>query len=489
MEFGMLVVDPQDRIVDINPAMKAFVGISDQMVIGRVVDQVFIDRPELALKFQHETDLKTVISLADDDAHQKYELQISQIFNQHHLLKGKLIELRDISQHQQALAEQNRYAEENAQLLVAESHQRQLAESLRQTMMILSGSLDRDEIVSEILAQLKMVLPYHSAALYLLADDELRLEQVVGPEMISGKSYTTPRRYDQIQKIYQLKKAEVFMSAYSSHPESRGDPVYSSMAAPLVVGQEALGVLTIDRFEPMPFAQENAEILQAFTNQAAIAIKNAEYYQQAADAAVLEERNRLAQDLHDAVNQTLFTASIMAEVLPQVWERDPEQGRQGLQEIRQLTRAALSEMRTLLMELHPQRITEKTLGDLVDHLTRSVSNRIRIPIDLEIVNDTILAAEIQIPFYRVAQEAFNNIMKHAAASQVWVTIDAQPDRALLIIRDNGRGFDPENIQLGHLGVGIMKERAERIGAKLNIKSQPDQGTALSLIWQSEKSSE
>lgn len=279
------------------------------------------------------------------------------------------------------------------------------------------------------------------------------------------------------------------MSAYSNRPEARGVPVYSSMAAPLVVGQEALGVLTIDRFEPMPFAQENAEILQAFTNQAAIAIKNAEYYQQAAQAAVLEERNRLAQDLHDAVNQTLFTASIMAEVLPQVWERDPEQGKQGLLEIRQLTRAALSEMRTLLMELHPQRITEKTMGDLLDHLTRSVSNRIGIPIELEIVNDTILNAEIQVSFYRVAQEAFNNIIKHAAATQVWVVIDAQPNRALLTVRDNGQGFDPENFQHGHLGLGIMKERAERIGANLIIKSHPDQGTELLLTWQSEKSSE
>ena len=219
------------------------------------------------------------------------------------------------------------------------------------------------------------------------------------------------------------------------------------------------------------------------------AIKNAEFVQRAKEIAITQERNRLAHDLHDAVNQTLFTASIMAEALPKVWERDPEQARQGLDEIRQLTRSALSEMRTLLMELHPQRITEKTLGDLLDHLTRSVSNRLRIPIDLSIENDTILPADIQVAFYRVAQEVFNNISKHSLANQVWVVVDARPFQALLIIRDDGQGFDPQQApQIGHLGLGIMKERAAQIGAQLEIRSQLNQGTEVSLTWQSEKMS-
>jgi signal transduction histidine kinase len=255
------------------------------------------------------------------------------------------------------------------------------------------------------------------------------------------------------------------------------------MAAPLVVGQEALGVLTIDRFKPLPFSQDDAATLQAFTNQAAIAIKNAEYHDETRVAVALQERNRLARDLHDAVNQTLFTASIMAEALPRVWEQNPEQGQQGLEEIRQLTRGALAEMRTLLMELRPQGITEKSLGDLLDHLTRAISSRTRIPIELEIENDTILSPDVQVIFYRIAQEAFNNIARHANASHVVVQLSAWPDQASLIIRDNGRGFNLDEVAPGHLGLAIMRERASQVGADLLLKSQPNQGTEISIRWQ------
>ena len=483
---GILVIDKQRKVVDINQAMKDFIGRSTEDVQGQPVEEVLAERLDLIERFDHQSELRTELYKDRDHTKNDYELQINTISDSADREIGRLVILRDITHRRQAIAELDRYAEQNAHLLVQERRQRQLAESLRLTMMIISGSLDRDAIVREILDQLRKVMPYYTAALYLFDGDQLNLQQVVGPENLNENAYTTPRRHDQIQKIFQLQKAEVFMSAYSNQSEARGDPVYSSMAAPLVVGQEALGVLTIDRFEPLPFSQEDAEILQAFTNQAAIAIKNAEFFQEAADAAILQERNRLAQDLHDAVNQTLFTASIMAEVLPQVWETDPEQGRQGLLEIRQLTRAALSEMRTLLMELHPQRITEKSLGDLLDHLTRTVANRLRIPVDLEIFNDTILPAEIQVTFYRVAQEAFNNIMKHAAAKHAGVEIDAQPHRAQMIIRDNGQGFDPETSKPGHLGVGIMRERAKRIGAEIEIKSQPAQGTEITLFWVDEK---
>lgn len=483
MSDGMMVVDTSRRIVDINPAMVKFANLPAAELIGYPVDRVFQHRKDLVAQFQGKTKVETGFTVERDGQQIDFELRISVIFTNQKKMVGRLIELRDVSGRRAKTQELECYVQQNASLLADELEQRQLAESLLKTMMILSSSLDRNEIVIEILDQLRKVIPYHSAALYLLNGNKLQLERVVGPEKIDGKSYTTPRRQDQIQKIFHLRKAEVFISAYSNQPNERGDPVYSSMAAPLVVGQEALGVLTIDRFESVPFTQENAEILQAFTNQAAIAIKNAEYYQQAAQTAILEERNRLAQELHDAVNQTLFTASIMAEALPQIWERNPEQGKQGLLEIRQLTRAALSEMRTLLMELHPQRITEKTLGTLLDHLTHSVSNRLRIPIELEVVQDVILMAEVQLAFYRIAQESLNNIMKHASATQAWVVLDAQANRASLLVRDDGEGFEMGNSQPENMGLGIMRARAEKIGAQFNIQSQLNHGTEIRLTWE------
>jgi signal transduction histidine kinase len=125
---------------------------------------------------------------------------------------------------------------------------------------------------------------------------------------------------------------------------------------------------------------------------------------------------------------------------------------------------------------------------LLDHLTQTVANRLRIPVKLDIIDDTILPAEVQVTFYRVAQEAFNNIMKHATAAEAWVQVDAQPQLARLTIRDDGLGFDPGASQPGHLGVGIMRERADRIGAEIEIKSQPGQGTEIILFWSAEESS-
>jgi two-component system nitrate/nitrite sensor histidine kinase NarX len=173
----------------------------------------------------------------------------------------------------------------------------------------------------------------------------------------------------------------------------------------------------------------------------------------------------------------------MAEAIPQVWERDPEQARQGLDEVRLLTRGALAEMRTLLMELRPQSVTEKALGDLLDQLTQAISNRTRIPIELEIENDTILPADVQVIFYRIAQESFNNIAKHANAANVRVKLNAWPDQATLVITDDGQGFDLSEDVPGHLGLGIMRDRARQIGAELSVISQPNQGTEISIHWQ------
>ena len=128
------------------------------------------------------------------------------------------------------------------------------------------------------------------------------------------------------------------------------------------------------------FDQADLDLLVAFADQAAIAIENARLYEEAQQVAASQERSRLARDLHDAVTQTLFSASLIAEVLPALWENDPAEGRQLLGELRQLTRGALAEMRTLLLELRPAALVEANLGDLLRQLAESVSGRTGIPV-------------------------------------------------------------------------------------------------------------
>jgi PAS domain S-box-containing protein len=206
--------------------------------------------------------------------------------------------------------------------------------------------------------------------------------------------------------------------------------------------------------------------------------------EQREEAAAAAERERLARDLHDAVTQSLFSVSAIAEALPVVWERDRAAARRGLEELRQLTQGALAEMRTLLLELRPSALTEQRLDLLLHQLTEAMAGRTRVPVTIQATGDCALPPEeVRIAFYRIAQEALNNTTKHARATAVRVELDCRPEYARLHISDDGRGFDPDHIQPGHLGMDIMCERAQAIGAAFWVESQPDQGTHVQVEWQ------
>jgi signal transduction histidine kinase len=206
--------------------------------------------------------------------------------------------------------------------------------------------------------------------------------------------------------------------------------------------------------------------------------------QKAAEAAVAAERSRLARDLHDAVSQTLFSASLIAEVLPRLWERNQNEGRRRLEEVRELTRGALAEMRTLLLELRPSALIEAEIGDLLRQLAESITGRARVPVTLEIEGELScsLPPDVKVVLYRIAQESLNNVAKHAEASKATVSLRCQAERIELQIHDDGRGFDLESVPTESLGLGIMRERVETIGAELTVESEVGQGTVITVEW-------
>ncbi|MBP1703782.1 MAG: signal transduction histidine kinase, partial [Chloroflexi bacterium] len=228
------------------------------------------------------------------------------------------------------------------------------------------------------------------------------------------------------------------------------------------------------------------------------------------DLAVLDERNRLARELHDAVTQTLFSASLVAEALPATWERDPQEGRGLLKELRSLSRGALAEMRTLLLELRPAALLETSLTDLLRQLGEAASGREGIPVAVKVEGQDSefippLPQDVRIAFYRITQEALNNVVKHARAHHVTVQLyyqvkcpssslyisgdegsDQSGLRVLLSIHDDGRGFDPTQVPQNRMGLGIMQERAKAIGAIITVESQPGYGTHITVLWQQKK---
>jgi signal transduction histidine kinase len=252
---------------------------------------------------------------------------------------------------------------------------------------------------------------------------------------------------------------------------------------PLKTRGKNLGVLGIIGSEGTAFSTEQLTLFKSIADQLGVAIENAYLFEKTEQAAITAERNRLARDLHDAVTQTLFSASMIADVLPNIWDRNPEEGHRRLEELRQLTRGALSEMRTLLVELRPAALEDTDLGALIGHQVNAFTARTRIPVTYTRGCTQNPTPDIKEMFYRIVQEAFNNITKHAEATTVQVHLDCQPGCAGLVIQDDGLGFDPAVAQTEGLGLGIMAERARNLGAQFTINSQIAQGTRLQVTWQ------
>ena len=256
----------------------------------------------------------------------------------------------------------------------------------------------------------------------------------------------------------------------------------SWMWVPLAVKSRIIGVIGVAHEKRNYFTHHHADLALSVANQAAITMVNAELNRQAQAFAVLEERQRLAHNLHDAINQSLFSAGLIAEVLPRLWERDQEEARRSLEDLRKLTRGAMAEMRALLAELRPSTLTDAELGDLLRLLGNAFTGRTSIPARVTVVGQGMLPAEVQVAIYRVCQEALNNIAKHARASRVEINLEHEDTAIELSIRDDGRGFDPERTTSGHYGLSMMQERAEGVGAQFSIMSQPGHGTELIIRW-------
>jgi PAS domain S-box-containing protein len=203
----------------------------------------------------------------------------------------------------------------------------------------------------------------------------------------------------------------------------------------------------------------------------------------AEEAAVAEERNRIARELHDSVTQSLYSASLIAEAVPKFWNEHPDEAEQDLKELHMLTQGAQAEMRTLLLELRPDELVDHKLSELLRQLVDAMSGRTDLPITLTVTGECILPPDVQIAFYRITQEALNNISKHARATRARVILVCDQDQVILRVVDDGRGFDLEKRLINQLGLNIMRERAEAIGAELSIESEIGQGTEVRVVWQ------
>lgn len=202
----------------------------------------------------------------------------------------------------------------------------------------------------------------------------------------------------------------------------------------------------------------------------------------AEETAVAEERNRIARELHDSVTQSLYTSSLIAEALPKVWDTHPDEARRSLEELRIMSVGALAEMRTLLLELRPGELADRDLGELLQQLTDAMTARTDLPITTTLTGGCPIPTDVQIACYRIAQEALNNISKHARAERAWIYLNCREGQVTLLIGDDGRGFRQRTGQPHQMGLIFMQERSRAIGADLSINSDPESGTEIKMVW-------
>jgi signal transduction histidine kinase len=253
----------------------------------------------------------------------------------------------------------------------------------------------------------------------------------------------------------------------------------SWIGIPLVVKDRVIGLLSLTHNEPGYYTQQHARLALTIANQVAVAIENARLYEQAHNLAALEERQRIARELHDSVTQLLYGIRLYSTAASHsIRENNLRQVEQDLVEIKDNALQALQEMRLLIFELHPPMLKEAGLVAALQTSLDSVEARTGLQTDLKVeAGITRLPTSIEVELFRIAMEALNNLVKYARAKRVTVDLRYTDERVYMDICDNGVGFDLSAAKLSNgLGLRNMEERARRMGANLRITSEPGIGT-------------
>ncbi|BCY18185.1 hypothetical protein hrd7_20340 [Leptolinea sp. HRD-7] len=386
---------------------------------------------------------------------------------------------------------------------IAELERRQkVAASLRETLAILNTNLPLEKLLNYIVNQACPLLNADAAAIYhLQVNGILTIQGLVGlsneyikygniplGKMATGNAALTKKPIF-VYNTRELLEEPGITSDLVMAVDKLSKEFSSLLSVPIEIREENYGSLTLYYRKQHAVTEEEISLARDFSNQAALAIDNARMRTQIKQDAVTEERNRLARELHDSVTQNLFSANLIADTIPVLIQRNPQKALEGLDELRLLTKGALAEMRSLLLELRPNALEDTSLEDLFHQLAETASGRLRKPVSLEIKGQAFLPSDIRLTFYRIAQEALNNIIKHAEAETIKISLTLTPDEvdgtctsAVLVIQDDGCGFKDIPDSAIHLGFCIMKERAQNAGADLEIKSKVNIGTTIQLSW-------
>jgi signal transduction histidine kinase len=384
---------------------------------------------------------------------------------------------------------------------------RRVAEGLRDILAALNSNRPLQIILDSVVAQASRTLGADMVAIYQLgANDQLAVQASYGlsPDEIAvmtlsigqgASGQTVMRRMPIIMATESAEFRDVIVRQKTRVVPEQW-PLLDDMVAriktllavPLAIKDEIYGAVGLYFCLPRAFSDEEIDLALAFADQAALAIENARLRERAERAAVIEERGRLARDLHDSVTQSLYSLTLFAEAAHRVASLgDAARITQYLQRVSSTALQALKEMRLLVHELRPLALERDGLIGALQQRLDAVEGRAGIQARLLVEGDIDLPMVVEAELYHIAQEALNNALKHATASAVVVRMSCQPASATiggtrlirLEVSDNGCGFDPDHAsEHGGLGLISLRERAARLGGEVHIRSAPGQGTSV-----------
>ena len=375
---------------------------------------------------------------------------------------------------QAALALHNAHLYEEAERRAAET------ELLLEMTRTVSSSLHLPEVMLRAAAAIGEALNADDVAIMLLDTDKHMLipqAGATGKDSYLHQRWSTPTPLNQepsLAKVIQQGCARVI------HAVSASIPYSTLLALPLRIKDQVLGVVLVATPNgDTLWGPQQLVLAEGLAISAAIAIEHARLYEQARRAAQIEERSRLARELHDSVTQTLFSMTLTAEAARAQIERNPDRVAGQLDRLKAAAHQSLGEMRELLLQLRPTPLQEYGLiKALQDHIATLNANDVQIRI--EVHGDDRNVKQHAAGLYRIAQEAIANALRHAHANQIQVRLDLQASFAELVVQDDGVGFDPLTLQRGgrQLGLTSMAERAAEIGGTFALDSLPGNGTSL-----------
>lgn len=484
--IGMVVIDHEGTFLRVNAAACGIFGYAEEELLGTTL-QALTDPADLEIGADLFADLRSG------------QREAGSLERRHVRRDGKVIwtllsaaAIRDgegrfldlVVQIQDITARKEREA-----LLASRVAARTRAlEALYDVTAVAGASLDLDTVLSASLDRVLAVMGCAVGGIHLIAEDAgvVRLMVWRGiPEAVHAEIRRLSPGEGVVGRIVEA-DAPMVVPALGAAPDAMPatrrlmhDKVY--VGAPMHAQGEVVGVLAVMGDPGRQFTVEEVALLASIADQVGVAVQNVRLYRRAEALAIVEERQRLARELHDSVTQSLYSARLLAEAARRAADARHAPGlsevRAYMDELNEITRQALKEMRLLVHELRPPALAKAGLVGALQQRIDAVEGRAGVQARLLVTGDVAPPADVGAALYGIGQEALNNALKHAAADEVTLRLNGWGDHIELVVEDTGCGFDPDAVRgRGGMGLSTMAERAAAVGGELSVQSELGVGT-------------